>query len=125
MDKSELIEALRETGIVSKENDANGVRVLLTVNDYETIKSKLETTKKDNNLKTAQFWGIIVTIICLIATTIWGVASTDKESVKYIPRSGYVLMITDNETKRCILPEVADRYMVKELVENIGIDVCQ
>ncbi|EKA7375239.1 hypothetical protein OL330_004536, partial [Vibrio parahaemolyticus] len=42
MNKSELIDALKETGIVAKENDANGVRVLITLNDNESIKSKNE-----------------------------------------------------------------------------------
>lgn len=125
MDKSELIEALRETGIVSKQNDANGVRVLLTVNDFETIKSKSETTKKENNLKTAQFWGVIFTVCFLIITTIWGVASTNKESIKYIPRSGYVLKITENGNKRCILLEVADRDIIQDLVTDTGLSVCQ
>jgi len=125
MDKSELIEALRETGIVSKENDANGVRILLTLNDFETIQSKSKTIKTENNLKTAQFWGVIITVFCLIATTIWGVTSANKEYVKLIPRSGYVLKITENGNKRCILPEVSDKDEIKELVDYIGLHVCK
>jgi hypothetical protein len=72
MNKSELIEALRETGIVSKENDANGVRVLLTINDYETLKSKSEKATTEIKLKVAQFCGITITALCLTITTIWG-----------------------------------------------------
>ena len=125
MDKQELIEALRETGIVPKENDANGIRVLLTVNDYETLKSKSEKSIIENRLKLAQFWGIILTAICLIISTIWGVLSPKSKTVKLIPRTGYVLKITDSGNERYILPEVRDKRIILQLQDTTGLKACE
>ena len=120
MDKSELIDVLRETGIVSKENYANGVRVLLTLNDFETLKSKTNQSILDKKLKKVQFWGIIITALCLIATTFWGILSKNTNSIQYIPRNHYILKLTDGGKEKCLIPEVpANRVYTLERVTGI------
>lgn len=122
MDKSELIAALRETGIVSKENDANGVRVLLTLNDFEKMGEKKDKSLLEKRVRLAQFWGILITSGCLILTTVWGMSSSRNE-VRYISKSGYVLKLTDNFEDRCLIPDSKETgYRLSDLT---GVPLCK
>ncbi|EGQ7741025.1 MULTISPECIES: hypothetical protein [Vibrio] len=123
MNKSELIDALKETGIVAKENDANGVRVLITLNDNESIKSKNEKGYWDLKLKQAQFWAVILTVVCLIISTTWGVFSQSTPEAQYIPRDGYVLKLTNGGKSKCMIPEVNENQ-TKMYTKLTGVEPC-
>lgn len=123
MNKSELIDVLKETGIVAKQNDANGLRVLITLNDNESIKSKNEKGEWDLKLKQAQFWAVILTVVCLIISTAWGVLSQSAPEAQYIPRDGYVLKLTNGGKSKCIITEVNENQ-TKIYTKLTGIEPC-
>ena len=123
MTKDELIEALRETGIVTKKNDANGIRILLTQNDLETIQEKRTAARRRRRLELAQTTGIVVTAACLIVTTIWGIVREKEEKATYIPRSGYIVKIRGNT--QCLLIEKITPDFVEAMKEKTGIPACE
>ena len=122
MTKDDLIQALRDTGIVSKENDANGIRILVTHNDSETIEEQLTAARWRRRLELAQTIGIIVTTVCLIATTAWGIVKSKDESPHYISRGAYVVKIQGNS--RCLLLESTIPDIVEFIKRNTGLPQC-
>lgn len=123
MQKTELIEALKETGIVSNEKDGNGIRLLLTVNDHEPLMEKRSAALLQKRLQTAQFWGIIITAFCLILSTIWGNLSQIRD-VHYLEMQNYVLRISDSGKNRCFIPVINQEYQLDQLTEITGVGAC-
>jgi len=123
MDESELISVLRETGIVSKENDANGVRIILTINDNETLKSKSDKSELNLKLKNTQFWAILITSVCLMLTTLFATLSNFSDTTEYIPRPGYIHKLTNGGKESCFIPEVPKKQ-ADRLQQLTGIKPC-
>lgn len=123
MDKNDLIAALRDTGIVNVEKDGNGIRVLLTLNDLETLKEKKDRDIKQQRLIAIQSVGIIVTALILISTTFFNFSSSVEKYI-YFSQRGYILRINKETAERCIIVNSSHENVIYVHKETTGLSLC-
>ncbi len=123
MDKNDLIDALRESGIVNSKNDANGIRVILTLNDQETLKEKNDKNKNQQRLIRIQSIAIVVTTIFLILTTFFSFSNSVEKYI-YLPQKGYILRINKENSQRCIIVNSSYESIISIHKQTTGLSSC-
>lgn len=120
MNKEELVEALKESGIVSQNNDNLGAKLFVTINDFdENMGAKAGKAARDRKLQIVQFWSLLITMICLLLTT--SATYFDNSSYEYFQNSGYVLRYSPSNGETCVIPETPTIATVQQ---QLGKKLC-
>ena len=120
MDSKEFIEALRDTGLVSNNPDGKGLKIYVTVNDFdEEMGEKRNREKWSTIFIRLQSIALVVTMICLIFTTIYSVSKPKK--YEYFSRNQYILKYNNDTGELCVIPETPT---VEFTQKSLGKIIC-
>ena len=120
MNKEELVEALKESGIVARDKDNLGAKIFVTLNDFdETMGEKASKAARARRLQHIQFWSLLITMICVVLTTLATYFSNND--YEYFQNSGYVLRYSPGSGETCVIPETPT---IASVQQQLGKKLC-